>query len=80
MLTEIAAQLAEANESLKCIAHPLMEVQSAEQAAGEKTLRDEIAIAAMVAMMGFGWEKRSPETYAKEAYKVADSMLEARKK
>ena len=80
MLRECAAQMAEANESLKYIAHPLVEVQSPEQAAGEKTLRDEFAMAVLHGMLGFGWDKRSSEAYAKEAYKIADSMLEARKK
>ena len=81
MLTEIAAQLAEANESLKYIAHPLMEVQSAEQAAGEKTLRDEFAMAALQGLMMANYQDCPfPGGYAEEAYKVADSMLEARKK
>ena len=80
-LVELAAQVAEANESLKYIAHPLMEVQSAEQAAGEKTLRDEFAMAALQGLMMANYQDCPfPGGYAEEAYKVADSMLEARKK
>ena len=80
-LQEIAAQLSEASESLKYLAHPLMEVKSAEQAAGEKTLRDEFAMAALQGLMMANYQDCPfPGGYAEEAYKVADSMLEARKK
>ena len=85
MLAELAAQVAEVNEHLKCIAHPLL---SSEQ----KTLRDELA---MTALQGYIACDKSGTTFwatgpqdeddemvdaAKEAYMWADAMLQARKK
>ena len=81
MLTEIAAQLAEANESLKCIAHPLIEVvnEEAKPQQDVKTLRDEFAMAAITGIMAT-YSKIETLECAKEAYQIADAMLETRKK
>ena len=82
MLTEVAAQLSEVAEHLKCIAHPLMEVESAEQAAGEKTLRDEFAMSALTAIITQGAMNVEMDVlpFVQDAYTIADAMLEARKK
>jgi hypothetical protein len=95
MLTEIAAQLAEANESLKCIVHPPLFIENGKinlesfkdeqprkitfmPSQDVKTLRDEFAMAALQGMLADPNVKL--EGTAKLAYKVADEMLEARKK
>ena len=78
LLLELAAQVAEANESLKCIAHPLIEVVNEGPQEDVKTLRDEFAMAALQGMLADPNVKL--EGTAKLAYKVADEMLEARKK
>lgn len=95
MLTEIAAQLAEANESLKYIVHPPLFIENGKinpeslknEQPGKitfrpsqdvKTLRDEFAMAALQGMLADPNVKL--EGTAKLAYKVADEMLEARKK
>ncbi len=54
---------------------PLIEVHD------RKTLRDEFAMAALKAMLGHSdYSELSPAQMAVEAYRQADSMMEARKK
>ena len=70
---EIAAQLADANEHLKCIAHPLLTVPGSTY----KTLRDEFAMSVIEVV----WDSSyTIAQNAAEAYRVADAMLEARGK
>ena len=94
MLAEIAAQLAEANEYLKCIAHPLIEVVK-EKSKPEivdfsyqgkiqvmepyATFRDQLAMAALTGLLADP-TSAGPEGCAAAAYKYADAMMEARKK
>lgn len=75
MLAELAAQVAEVNEHLKCIAHPLL---SSEQ----KTLRDELAMSVLTSIIGQGVmnAEMNVTPYVEDAYTIADAMLEARKK
>ena len=81
LVREGVAQLSEANESLKCIAHPLIEVVNEEAKPQEdvKTLRDEFAMAAMAGMMA-DTNVQANKGVAATAYRVADMMLEARSK
>ena len=87
MLTEIAAHLAEVNDHLKCIDHPLIEVVDASPRPQEEraTLRDEIAMRVLGGYMGSAptnlWgEIREYSEVSARAYTWADAMLEARKK
>ena len=86
MVCEVAAQLAEANDSLKCIVHPLQAVDR-----DEKTLRDEFAMVALRGAFmcdptdfwkGSGKIDSPSERQAivQRAYLWAESMMEARKK
>lgn len=93
-LAEIAAQVAEANEHLKCIAHPLIHVVK-EEAKPEivefsyqgkiqimetyATFRDQLAMAALSGMLADPTSS-GPKTCARAAYEYADAMLEARNK
>ena len=88
LVREGVAQLSEANESLKCIAHPLIEVVNEEAKPQEdvKTLRDEFAMAAMLGLTNAASERGEMgnpgevEAVAVFAYQYADAMLEARRK
>ena len=78
MNKEAAAQFAEMNEHLVKIANPLICAVSQEEV--DRQLRDRFALEAMVAMMGLAWAKRTPIDLAQEAYRMADAMVEERKK
>lgn len=94
MLTEIAAQLAEANEYLKMYSNPPMIFEGTNINPADfsdlsqpitftpigprATLRDQFAMAAITG----NWNDQKEETnaeYAAWAYKLADAMIEARK-
>lgn len=94
---ELAAQVAEANEYLKRIVCPplcfesgsidpetLKDAQPGKIAwtPGPKSLRDEIAIAALTAIISRGDldTEMNVAPYCQDAYTIADAMLEARKK
>lgn len=84
MLTEIAFQLAEANESLKKIANPLLGIDAL--GPGKitirepyATLRDQLAMSALSGLLADP-SSSGPKGSAQAAYEYADAMLEARKK
>ena len=95
---ELAAQVAEANESLKCLARPMLgyDVNKADLSGVDlqpgkitfrptqdvKTLRDEIAIAALAAIISRGDldTEMNVTPYCQDAYTIADAMIEARKR
>ena len=93
MLTEIAAQMAELNDSLKHIAYPPLFIEGGKidpeafrdmqpgkivWRPGSKSLRDEFAMAVMTGLLADPGVQAHAST-AELAYKMADVMIEARK-
>lgn len=75
LLAELTAQMAEANEHLKRLAYPMQVVGKDGRIEDfTPTLRDQFAMASMAGMLS------EVEGTAELSYKIADRMIEARKK